>query len=176
MFAIIRAWVRGSWWQWQKEGGRVESRDGPEIRARVHAVPSVPSDSLWPHGLLLPGPSVHGILQEYWSGLPRPPPEDLPDPGIEPPIFYVSCIAGRFFTSEPPGKPIETRGSWLTLKELGKHCWSLSIWMMTYNDFKALIKTNGEPGVGCNVRSGDESGIFGDSSGVLLWAWTRAVR
>ena len=22
--------------------------------------------------------------QEYWSGLPGPPPEDLPDPGIEP--------------------------------------------------------------------------------------------
>ena len=22
--------------------------------------------------------------QEYWSGLPRPPPGDLPDPGIEP--------------------------------------------------------------------------------------------
>ena len=22
--------------------------------------------------------------QEYWSGLPRPPPRDLPDPGIEP--------------------------------------------------------------------------------------------
>ena len=27
--------------------------------------------------------------QEYWSGLPFPPPEDLPDPGIEPesPVF-----------------------------------------------------------------------------------------
>jgi len=22
--------------------------------------------------------------QEYWSGLPRPPPGDLPDPGIKP--------------------------------------------------------------------------------------------
>ena len=32
----------------------------------------------------LPGSSVHGILQaEYWSGLPCPPPGDLPDPGIE---------------------------------------------------------------------------------------------
>ena len=29
--------------------------------------------------------------QEYWSGLPRPPPGDLPDPGFEP---HVSCIAG----------------------------------------------------------------------------------
>ena len=31
-----------------------------------------------------PGSSVHGILQaKYWSGLPCPPPGDLPDPGIE---------------------------------------------------------------------------------------------
>ena len=32
-----------------------------------------------------PGSSVHGISrQEYWSGLPFPSPEDLPDLGIEP--------------------------------------------------------------------------------------------
>ena len=33
--------------------------------------------------------------QEYWSGLPCPPPGDLPDPGIEPVSLYVSCI-GRW--------------------------------------------------------------------------------
>ena len=33
--------------------------------------------------------------QKYWSGLPCPPPGDLPDPGTEPTSFYVSCI-GRF--------------------------------------------------------------------------------
>ena len=32
-----------------------------------------------------PGSSVHGFSrQEYWSGLPCPPPRDLSDPGIEP--------------------------------------------------------------------------------------------
>ena len=32
---------------------------------------SVMSDSLRPHGLCsLPGSSIHGIFQEYWSGLP----------------------------------------------------------------------------------------------------------
>ena len=33
-----------------------------------------------------PGPAVCGIFpwQEYWSGLPFPSPEDLPDPGMEP--------------------------------------------------------------------------------------------
>ena len=29
--------------------------------------------------------------QEYWSGLPCPPPGDLPDPGIQP-MSHVSCI------------------------------------------------------------------------------------
>ena len=33
----------------------------------------------------LPGsPSIGFSRQEYWSGLPFPPPGDLPDPGIEP--------------------------------------------------------------------------------------------
>ena len=44
--------------------------------------------------------------QEYWSGLPFPPPGDLPDPGIEP---YLSspprsltspALAGGFFTTD----------------------------------------------------------------------------
>ena len=38
--------------------------------------------------------------QKYWSGLPFPPPGDLPNLGIEP-MSLVS--AGRFFTTEPPG-------------------------------------------------------------------------
>ena len=40
--------------------------------------------------------------QEYWSGLPFPPPGDLPNPGIEP---MSPVLAGGFFTTEPPGKP-----------------------------------------------------------------------
>ena len=33
--------------------------------------------------------------QGYWSGLPRPPPGDLPNPGIKTHLSYVSCI-GRW--------------------------------------------------------------------------------
>ena len=41
--------------------------------------------------------------QECWSGLPCPPPGDLPDPGT---VSPVSCaLAGRFFTTKPLGKP-----------------------------------------------------------------------
>ena len=37
--------------------------------------------------------------QEYWNGLPCPPPEDLPDPGIEPESFMSPALGGRFFTN-----------------------------------------------------------------------------
>ena len=37
--------------------------------------------------------------QEYWSGLPCPPPGDLPDPGIEPASLTSSRLASRFFTT-----------------------------------------------------------------------------
>ena len=39
--------------------------------------------------------------QEYWSRLPFPTPGDLPDSGNKP---TPPALAGRFFTSEPPGK------------------------------------------------------------------------
>ena len=35
--------------------------------------------------------------QEYWSGLPCPPPGDLPDPGIEPKHPVSPALAGEFF-------------------------------------------------------------------------------
>ena len=37
--------------------------------------------------------------QEYWSGLPFPPPGDLPDPGIELASLTPPALAGRFFTN-----------------------------------------------------------------------------
>ena len=40
--------------------------------------------------------------QEYWSGLPFPSPEELPDPEIK---SGSPALAGEFFTTEPPGKP-----------------------------------------------------------------------
>ena len=34
---------------------------------------------------------------EYWSGLPCPPPGDLPDPGIKPTSPVAPALAGGFF-------------------------------------------------------------------------------
>ena len=37
--------------------------------------------------------------QESWSGLPCPPPGDLPDPGIEPMSLMSPALTGGFFTT-----------------------------------------------------------------------------
>ena len=50
-------------------------------------------------------PSMGFSRQEYWSELPLPSPEDLPDPVIEP---VSPALASRVLTTEPPGKPKST--------------------------------------------------------------------
>ena len=37
--------------------------------------------------------------QGYWSGLPCPPPGDLPNPGIKPTSVMSPALAGGFFTT-----------------------------------------------------------------------------
>ena len=45
--------------------------------------------------------------QEYWSGLPLPPPGDLPDPGLEPRArTCVLCLLHWQAGSLPPGRSI----------------------------------------------------------------------
>ena len=41
--------------------------------------------------------------QKYWSGLPCPPPGDLPDPGTEPVSLSSPALAGKFFTTSTTG-------------------------------------------------------------------------
>ena len=44
--------------------------------------------------------------QEHWCGLPFPTPGDLPNPGIESASLMSPALAGEFFTTAPPEKPI----------------------------------------------------------------------
>ena len=46
--------------------------------------------------------SVGFSRQEYWSGLPCPPPGDLRGPGIESESLRSPALAGRFFTTPTP--------------------------------------------------------------------------
>ena len=56
--------------------------------------------------------SVGFPRQEYWSGSPCPPPEDLPSPGIEPTCLTSPALAGGFFTTESPGRTLKVY-SWM---------------------------------------------------------------
>ena len=48
--------------------------------------------------------SMEFLRQEYWSGLPFPTPENLPNPGIKLVRLAFPALAGGFFTTVPPGK------------------------------------------------------------------------
>ena len=66
----------------------------------------VVSDSLWPMDCSPPGSSVHGILQARileWVAISFPRGSSQPRDWTQ-----VSLVAGRFFTTEPPGKPKST--------------------------------------------------------------------
>ena len=65
------------------------------------------SDSVTPWTVALQAPLSMGFSrQEYWSGLPCPPPGDLPHPGIEPKSLMSpawSSLVGSLPLA-PPGK------------------------------------------------------------------------
>ena len=42
--------------------------------------------------------------QEYWSGLPCPPPRDFPDPGIEPESLWLLHWQAGSLPLVPPGQ------------------------------------------------------------------------
>ena len=63
------------------------------------------SDSVTPWTVTHQVPlSMEFSRPEYWSGLPFPPPGNLPDPGIEP---RSPALQADSFSFEPPGKPLE---------------------------------------------------------------------
>ena len=72
--------------------------------------------------------------QEYWSGLPFPSPGNLPDPGIKPASLVSPALAGRFFTTVPPGKPMCSK--WLVPKVLNLfYCYQGAL-ILTYCTWK----------------------------------------
>ena len=50
--------------------------------------------------------SLRFSRQKYCSGLPCPSLGDLPNPGVELESLESPALAGRFSTTEPPGKPL----------------------------------------------------------------------
>ena len=74
-------------------------------------------------------PSSMGLSrQEYWSGLPCPPPGDLSNPGTEPMSVISPALTGGFLPLMPPGKPLVSD----SLKQWGRWWYSLKITAVSY--------------------------------------------
>ena len=66
----------------------------------MHANSLVESNSAIPRTVAHQAPlSMKFSRQEYWSGLPCPPPGDLTDLGIKPVSLKSPALAGQFFTT-----------------------------------------------------------------------------
>ena len=74
--------------------------------------------------------------QEYWSGLPCPPPGDLPNPGIEPASLMSPALAGRF---------LSTSVTWEVLFDIPWGLKVIVIVFVTYQKEKRLGDLNTVP-------------------------------
>ena len=80
--------------------------------------------------------------QEYWSGLPCPPPGIFPDPGIKPTSFISPALAGRFFT---------TSITWEVPRPLGER--KMSPLLFSYNNPKRLRRDGKNTQKKCTKKS-----------------------
>ena len=86
--------------------------------------------------------------QEYWSGLPCPPPGDVPNPGIESMSLMSPALAGGFFTtsasweaqSSPP--PPLNQVLWASLPEVPSKHDSIN---MCADDLNSLLSCSLKP-------------------------------
>ena len=75
--------------------------------------------------------------QEYWSGLPFPSPEDLPDPGIKP---GSPALQANALPSEPPGNPVaEHKLSHLSTSR--KHMYLPVTWLISAEAQRGMVSS-----------------------------------
>ena len=95
--------------------------------------------------------------QEYWSGLPCPPPGDLPKPGIEP---RPPTLQADSLPSETPGKPsgVMVSHSWVSPMGVrilsARHFVLGSLWFQMHDLFQG--------------RAGTRLGFWNPSLGLFL--------
>ena len=61
------------------------------------------------HVLAIINSAAMNIGGEYWTGLSRPPPGDLPDPGIEPVSVTSLALADEFFTTSATWEALQKK-------------------------------------------------------------------
>ena len=110
----VESWTEANKWVVLKgqESGQILQKTGQLLKvvvralyslivACMHAQSSDSFETIWTTACQAP-PSMGFSRQEYWSGLPRPPPGDLPNPGIEPKSLALRAGSLPY---ELPGKP-----------------------------------------------------------------------
>ena len=65
--------------------------------------------------------------QEYWSGLPCPPPGDLPNPGIKPTSLVSPILVVRFFTTNATWETLKWPTAWVNA-----YSYYIIYWILTY--------------------------------------------
>ena len=75
--------------------------------------------------------------QEYWSGLPCPPPGNLLDPGIKPVSHTSPALAGKFFTTDTTW---EAQGKWKLMMLNTVFIYLSAIWVSGYLSGKTPAK------------------------------------
>ena len=97
--------------------------------------------------------SMEFSRQEYWRGLPFPPPWDLPDPGIEPTSLKSPSLEKGSLPLASPGKPhfkgfenakIDVKLSLFSIDELRASLVTQLVKKFTYN----MGDLNSIPGLG----------------------------
>ena len=117
--------------------------------------------------------------QEYWSGLPFPPPGDLPDPGIKP---GSPALQADSLLSEPPGEPprsLPTWGSWILIIAMWQDVFTpiLKVSKMSLKDIN-LLKITGKEAAKLELSWGHGSSLFVVVQSLIrvqLFATPRAV-
>ena len=90
---------------WTEEPGGLQSRGGKELVVVVKLLSHVQLFAT-PRTVACQAPPFMGFSrQEYWSGLPFPSPEDLPDPGTEPESPVSSALQVDSLPAKPLRKP-----------------------------------------------------------------------
>ena len=100
------------------------------MRWHACSVTSLVSDSGTPWTVAHQAPlSMEFSRQKYWSGLPCPPPEDLPDPGIEPTFPTTLELLTGSLSTELPRKP-------------GTQCTQIQMIVLVYTSWVILAKSH----------------------------------
>ena len=111
---------------------------------------------------------------EHWSGLSFPPPGDLHNPGIE---SMSAALAGRFVTTEIPGKPMYKNTNYLVpvlVDQLSAGWFTMGLpgWFCGSGAHSCICERLAEPG----SLSSSVSCVACSSSGVIWgmffsWQW-----